>query len=119
MPVSGRKLFEYPFTVNKAGTYTIPEISFSYFDPSAAAYKTIKSKAISFTVTPGLATPESIPFTTKQDKLSPLNKLFENRPLVITIIAALLMAGLIVWLRKIKGRNKKIILQNKKGRRAN
>ncbi len=102
VPVSGRKLFEYPFTVNKAGTYTIPEISFSYFDPSAAAYKTIKSKAISFTVTPGLATPESIPFTTKQDKLSPLNKLFENRPLVITIIAALLMAGLIVWLRKDK-----------------
>lgn len=109
VPVSGRKLFEYPFTVNKPGTYTIPEIEFSYFDPAVAAYKTCKSKPINFTVTPGLPASGATPITTKQEELSPLNKLFENRPLVITLIAAILMAGLIVWLRK----DKKQELQNK------
>ncbi|MEO7768935.1 MAG: BatD family protein, partial [Ferruginibacter sp.] len=32
VPVSGIKVFEYPFTVSKPGTYTIPAIAYSYFD---------------------------------------------------------------------------------------
>ncbi len=34
VPMQGSKTFSYPFTVSKAGNYTIDSIAFSYFDPA-------------------------------------------------------------------------------------
>lgn len=42
-PLSGEKLIDYTFLLNKQGDYTIPPFSFSYFDPAARTYKTIHS----------------------------------------------------------------------------
>lgn len=39
----------------KPGTYRLPPVRFSYFDPAAGAYKTIASEAVTVTVTPGSA----------------------------------------------------------------
>src|SRR4029079_19772241 len=33
VPMKGSKTYIYPFTVSNAGTYTIPPVSFSFFDP--------------------------------------------------------------------------------------
>ncbi len=50
MPISGSKIFEIPFSVTNGGSYTIPEISFSFFDPKIGKYFTTKSYNLPFTV---------------------------------------------------------------------
>lgn len=53
VPMKGNKTFTYPFTVSKAGTYTIPAVSFSYFDPALATYKTLFTQPLVVTITKG------------------------------------------------------------------
>ena len=38
VPMRGSKVFTFPFTVSKAGTYQIDSISFSYFDPASSSF---------------------------------------------------------------------------------
>jgi hypothetical protein len=52
-PVKVRKIFTYPFVVNKPGNYTIPPTAFHYFNPSINKYLTINSKPVSFNVQKG------------------------------------------------------------------
>jgi len=52
-PLSGSRQFEFALMPLEAGEHTIPPVEFSYFDPAAHAYKTIKSKAFSIKVSPG------------------------------------------------------------------
>jgi len=52
-PLSGSRQFEFVLMPLEAGEHTIPPVEFSYFDPAAHAYKTIKSKAFSIKVSPG------------------------------------------------------------------
>jgi hypothetical protein len=70
-PINGSKQFDYPFTVKQAGTIAIPSLSWSYFDPSTASYKTIKTDSISLAVAMGtkpdtkIRVDEKINFNTK------------------------------------------------------
>jgi hypothetical protein len=41
----------------RPGTYTLPELAWSYFDPAAREYKTLTSAARTFTVAPGEGAP--------------------------------------------------------------
>ena len=49
-PMKGSKTFEYVFTPKVAGSYNIPAVSFSYFDPATNSYKTLQSDSIHFDV---------------------------------------------------------------------
>lgn len=51
-PMKGSKTFEYVFIPKAAGSYTIPPVEFSYFDPANNIYKTINSEALSFNAAP-------------------------------------------------------------------
>jgi len=51
--MKGTKTFEYLVIPRHAGTYVIPSIKFSYFDPSAGKYKTISSGPITIEVEKG------------------------------------------------------------------
>jgi len=53
-PIKGRKIFEYVFTPNEKGDYTIPGVSFSYFNPREKKYHTVQSESISLSVIPGV-----------------------------------------------------------------
>ena len=53
VPMKGDKTFIYPFTVSKAGTYTIPALSFSFFDLSSERYKTLNTQPLTITVIRG------------------------------------------------------------------
>lgn len=46
------KMFKNVFVPNASGTYTIPPIEWSYFDPAAQTYKTLRSKEQTIHVTP-------------------------------------------------------------------
>jgi hypothetical protein len=52
-PLSGTKIFEYHLELNSSGEFTVPPISFSYFDPAPQKYKTAVTKEIKFTVKKG------------------------------------------------------------------
>ncbi|MDR0973626.1 MAG: BatD family protein [Prevotellaceae bacterium] len=49
----GEKVIEYLAIARHAGTYTIPSASFTYFDPKAGAYKTLKTEPYTITVERG------------------------------------------------------------------
>ncbi|MBW7839084.1 MAG: protein BatD [Chitinophagaceae bacterium] len=53
VPISGYKTFNIPFTINKAGEYHIPPITFSWFDPTSGKYQTASTEPISFNVSRG------------------------------------------------------------------
>lgn len=53
VPIKGTKTFTFPFTASKAGNYTIPAFSFSYFDPSTEQYRTLNTQPIIVNITKG------------------------------------------------------------------
>lgn len=101
VPVSGRKIFEFPFTVAKPGNYVLPAVDFSYFDNREAKYKTVSTKAMEIRVTKGTGKPKTI-MTAKGTKNSDnwLTKFFSNRLRVVSVVAMLIIMGLIVWLKR-------------------
>ena len=46
VPLTGERRFRYIFLSNKPGQYTIPPISFSFFDLRAKSYRTVLSRAL-------------------------------------------------------------------------
>lgn len=50
--ISGYRQFEYPVIARAEGEFDVPAITFSYFDPSEGAYKTLSSEARTYTVLP-------------------------------------------------------------------
>ncbi len=55
--MSGSKTYEYLLIPRYGGTYKIPPITFSYFDPRRERYETITSEELQITVTGGAAQP--------------------------------------------------------------
>jgi len=50
VPLTGERRFRYIFLSNRPGQYTIPAVSFSFFDLGTRSYKTVDSKPITFFV---------------------------------------------------------------------
>lgn len=53
VPISGNKVFNIPFTVSKAGTYSLPPIHFSWFNPESGHYDSTKTEPIAIRVSLG------------------------------------------------------------------
>jgi hypothetical protein len=101
MPVSGRKIFEFPFSVAKPGTYTLPSVELSFFDLKEGKYKTVRSNPINITVTKGTGKPKVLVSETNQtSKDNFLTRFFSNRLRVVSLVAVLVIIGLIVWLKR-------------------
>ncbi len=110
VPLSGRKFFEFPFTVSTPGTYTIPALEFSFFDTRDMKYKTTDSKPLEVTVTKGTGKPKKINTDTDVKATDNyLAKFFNNRLRVVSIIAIFIIIGLIIWLKKEKKNERKNI----------
>lgn len=60
-PFGGSRSYTYVIMPKAAGHFTIPPIRFSYFDPSAAEYKTVATKAFSLDISRGKNTPVMAP----------------------------------------------------------
>lgn len=100
VPVTGKKTFVVPFTVNAEGKYNIPKIRFSYFDPATASYRTDSTQPIAFTVIKGATSPGYDLDTLSQKKPQTIsNKFFSNREWIVGIVALLMLGGLFAWSR--------------------
>lgn len=53
VPVSGHKVFNIPFTISKAGNYSLAPIHFSWFNPVSGKYESTKTEPINFKVLQG------------------------------------------------------------------
>ena len=49
-PLKGTRVFHYSFVSAKPGEYIIPVLSFSFFDPDSATYKTVSTRPITISV---------------------------------------------------------------------
>ncbi|MEP7163473.1 MAG: BatD family protein [Ferruginibacter sp.] len=109
VPVRGSKTFEYSFSVNAPGNYSLPPVKFSYFDPNTASYRTTASKEISLIVTKATGPSQVAPvLSNNKETVSGINKIFNNRWWIIEFIAVIMMIGLIIWVRKDKRSTKDI-----------
>ncbi len=100
VPVTGTKLFTYVFSVQKAGSYTIPAVQFSFFNPATGFYKTVSTNPIQLQVVQGAGKPAFVAAdTTKTEQTSVINKLNQNRWWVILSLVGIVAIGLFVWLR--------------------
>ncbi len=109
VPLSGKKIFEFPFTVSKPGTYIIPALDFSFFNPRELKYKMVNTGPIQVTVTKGTGKPKSGNEVTKTTNDDPsLAKFFKNRWRVVSLIAMLIICGLIFWLKKEDKKEKRV-----------
>ncbi|MEO8822711.1 MAG: BatD family protein [Ginsengibacter sp.] len=92
VPMQGSKTFSYPFTVSKAGNYTIDSLEFSYFDPTTSTYKTIYTHALHLSVTKG----KGIPHNSLADSSnsSDASNFISSRT---EIIIGIILVGLVVF----------------------
>ncbi len=95
VPMKGSKTFTFPFTVSKAGSYTVPSVSFSFFDPVAGSYKTLLTQPLHMIV----SIREGIP---NNPKINDVVKKTDYTDTINTyglylIGAIVLAAGLITW----------------------
>lgn len=91
-PMEGKKTITYTITSSTPGTFQLPGIEFSFFDPVTKAYKTLRTDSIRLTITPSLNRIPEKPATQKisEPVLSP-GKL-------IIIGVGLLVFGGMIWL---------------------
>jgi hypothetical protein len=101
VPVTGKKIVTYSFTIEQAGNYVLPAIKFSYFNPKQGRYKTDSTKPITFTVTKGMGK-KTTPVVQSIKKETPgfLSMFFNNSRWMVSLVAALILCGLIFWLKK-------------------
>lgn len=50
--ITGYRQFEYPFIARAEGTFDIPAVEFSYFDPQRMEYRTLQSAPLRMEITP-------------------------------------------------------------------
>lgn len=133
--VNGSKTFEYLVIPRNAGSYKIPAINFTYFDPSAGQYKTITSHDLdievakgdnmeSATVVTGLSK-EDVKFIGKDilfiktDSFDfvRIGQYFFGSVLfwLILILSLLAFAGIIIWRRSVIRQNANVaLMRNRK-----
>ena len=103
VPVSGRKIFEYTFTVSKPGTYSIPAVAFNFYNTLEAKYKTAETSKLEFTVTQGTGVPQKINANKGLKQSSNyLARFFNNRLRVVSLFAVLILTGVIIWFKRDK-----------------
>ena len=103
VPISGSKTFEIPFSVEKAGDYSIPAVGFSFFDPAAEKYKTLNAPAISFHVSAGAGKKPASPFIKEaKQPVSILAGISRANRMMIFFAAMLLIGGIIFWMNRKK-----------------
>jgi hypothetical protein len=108
VPLSGSKIFVFPFTVNHSGDFTIDSISFSYFDPSTQSYKDLRSLPLQLHVAKGSG--KANPLLKKIKPMQEANA-FPSKYFTWLAMAFIILFGLLLW-NFIARRNKKTSIAN-------
>lgn len=96
VPVEGLRSMAYPIVFNQKGSYLIPPVSFTFFNPALRQYKTIQTDSIRITVTEAPDTP----VVSTPENQNNLPALFSRYAIIIFPIAAATLLGLLFFRRK-------------------
>lgn len=113
VPMQGNKVFFFPFTVSKAGNYKIDSISFSYFDPESATYKTIHTSSLEIHVNKGTGIPKNSYVKNPGNNEGSNHELFSKRTELIAGIALILGIILLIIFGIIKKSKNEDALETK------
>jgi hypothetical protein len=102
VPLTGQRRFKYAFLSNKPGRYTIPAISFSFFDLKTRTYENISTKPKTILVSS--KTKENKGLIVKQISAISNNKL---TLWLIVISLLVLIGGIFLWITAKKTKAKK------------
>ncbi len=100
VPITGSKHFDYTFTVQNAGSYTIPPVTMSFFDPKTVAYKTVATAPLLVTVTQGSKKTNATtiaPIAAANNDKGILSRLSDIPYLPIELAALMIILGLLFW----------------------
>lgn len=115
VPLSGQKIFTVPFTAEKQGTYQIPGIAFTFFDPASQSYKTLTTSPIIIDVKRGNAIKRIIkPFIKKPNQTT----VFSN-PNFWILVSVIIFSGLALIFIKRKKFKKDVVAEDKKQQALN
>jgi len=110
VPVSGSKIFDYPFTFAAPGTYVIPAVEFGFFDNLSGKYKTVSTKPITVNVKKGTGKKQAIVLTDNRGrKESFFEMIFTKRWMIVVPVALLIIGGLLIWLWADKKKQQKAV----------
>ena len=71
-PLRGVKSFTYPLVPRGGGSFEIPPVEWSYYDPESRSYRTLRSAAFPVTVTGAAAPAAAVPEITAADPSVPM-----------------------------------------------
>ncbi len=111
VPMKGNKTFTFPFTVSKEGIYTIPPISFSFFDLASLSYKILHTEPLVVTVAKGKGVPNN-PYAKNKPIENPQPGFVDKYGLYLATVI-LLLAGIIFWTFQKRVTKKKMELVKK------
>jgi len=104
-PLTGKRVFQYPFVSGKAGDYSIPQVNFSFFNPQTGKYSTL------------FTSEQQVQITQKKQTKNPLIAATEEKGnsyyLFYWILGSLLVISIIVFsiIRKSKTANRQMAQQ--------
>jgi hypothetical protein len=105
VPLKGSRTFRFPFVSNNAGDYSIPSISFSFFDPDSNNYKTATSNSAEIRI----GSEEKRETLIEQKKVSDADKKDNSTIWLYATIFCVVM--LIILLQLKKSRKEEIVKQ--------
>lgn len=106
MPLAGSRQFRYGFVSTAAGTYQLPSIRFSFFDPDSNRYRSLVTDPVQVTVTPELKK-EALH---EEHKLS-IDELSQRKSRIAIIVVFLLVSAVLAyWALKKKPAEKKPVV---------
>jgi hypothetical protein len=106
-PLNGTKSFDFILTARDTGDYQIPPIIFSFFDPSSALYKTLKSDSFKIHVGPAVKKKNQFSLLRNNSALS--EKSLDGFPVKAALLslAVIFVAGLGLYQWRIKSKHVK------------
>lgn len=92
MPLTGSRQFRYGFVSTAAGTYQLPAIRFSFFDPDSNRYRSLDTDPVQVTVTPELKKE----LLQEEHKLS-IDELSQRKSRIAIIVVFLLVSAVLAY----------------------
>ncbi len=110
-PLSGMKKMAIRFSATRTGTFILPPLQFSFFDPLKERYETVETDSIRITITPPAKRSKGDKTIRAENKSTDgINVIFNHRRLLVAALALLLAVVLFFWWRKDKSKEKKLAI---------
>jgi len=103
-PLTGQRVFLYPFVADSTGQFSIPAVDFSFFNPVNGSFNTVSTKPVSLTIN------EKIKISSPVSEVKKVRK--NSNPQVVLLICSLiiLFGGIFIYLIFLTYRKAEVVI---------